>query len=127
MAYGARLESVLGASPRGFESPILRKIKNDPLWVFFHFWGWGDENLVRGRGQSMAASYADTVAESCALDFGEGHSPPIKQAPFRGLFLLAGFMVWIQTFAACLERRLSQNKIANARPSTPRNLWLLRF
>lgn len=25
MAYGARLESVLGASPRGFESPILRR------------------------------------------------------------------------------------------------------
>ena len=24
MAYGARLESVLGASPQGFESPILR-------------------------------------------------------------------------------------------------------
>ena len=32
MAYGARLESVLGASPRGFESPILRRfsvIDND--------------------------------------------------------------------------------------------------
>ena len=26
MAYGARLESVLGASPRGFESPILRDV-----------------------------------------------------------------------------------------------------
>ena len=26
VAYGARLESVLGASPRGFESPILRGI-----------------------------------------------------------------------------------------------------
>jgi hypothetical protein len=26
VAYGARLESVLGESPRGFESPILRKI-----------------------------------------------------------------------------------------------------
>ena len=26
MAYGARLESVLGASPRGFESPILRTV-----------------------------------------------------------------------------------------------------
>ena len=26
MAYGARLESVLGASPRGFESPILRHV-----------------------------------------------------------------------------------------------------
>ena len=25
VAYGARLESVLGASPRGFESPILRR------------------------------------------------------------------------------------------------------
>ena len=25
MAYGARLESVLGASPRGFESRILRQ------------------------------------------------------------------------------------------------------
>lgn len=27
MAYGARLESVLGASPRGFESPILRRTR----------------------------------------------------------------------------------------------------
>ena len=32
MAYGARLESVLGASPRGFESPILRASKTgEPL------------------------------------------------------------------------------------------------
>ena len=28
MAYGARLESVLGASPRGFESPILRRLSS---------------------------------------------------------------------------------------------------
>ena len=27
VAYGARLESVLGASPQGFESPILRQVK----------------------------------------------------------------------------------------------------
>ncbi len=26
MAYGARLESVLGATPRGFESRILRNV-----------------------------------------------------------------------------------------------------
>ena len=26
VAYGARLESVLGESPRGFESPILRSV-----------------------------------------------------------------------------------------------------
>ena len=30
MAYGARLESVLGESPRGFESPILREIWSAP-------------------------------------------------------------------------------------------------
>ena len=32
MAYGARLESVLGASPRGFESPILRQVKSAGPW-----------------------------------------------------------------------------------------------
>ena len=31
MAYGARLESVLGASPRGFESPILRHSRFAPF------------------------------------------------------------------------------------------------
>ncbi|MEY2954405.1 MAG: hypothetical protein RL530_6 [Actinomycetota bacterium] len=29
MAYGARLESVLGASPHGFESHILRAVRNN--------------------------------------------------------------------------------------------------
>ena len=33
MAYGARLESVLGASPRGFESPILRHRTPGPVEV----------------------------------------------------------------------------------------------
>lgn len=39
MAYGARLESVLGASPRGFESPILRHRIPGPLQVpgFLYF------------------------------------------------------------------------------------------
>ena len=30
MAYGARLESVLGESPQGFESPILRQSNESP-------------------------------------------------------------------------------------------------
>ena len=34
MAYGARLESVLGASPRGFESPILRRFLLLFCWFF---------------------------------------------------------------------------------------------
>ena len=33
MAYGARLESVLGESPRGFESPILRHSVTAACWV----------------------------------------------------------------------------------------------
>jgi hypothetical protein len=32
VAYGARLESVLGASPRGFESPILRRCDESDDW-----------------------------------------------------------------------------------------------
>ena len=35
MAYGARLESVLGASPHGFESHILRKMDKPALSSFF--------------------------------------------------------------------------------------------
>ncbi len=30
VAYGARLESVLGESPQGFESPILRHVHESP-------------------------------------------------------------------------------------------------
>ena len=41
MAYGARLESVLGESPRGFESPILRGMKKPPIKGVFSFPGFG--------------------------------------------------------------------------------------
>ena len=37
MAYGARLESVLGESPRGFESPLLRAKINPGLIPGFLF------------------------------------------------------------------------------------------
>ena len=37
VAYGARLESVLGASPRGFESPILRRFPPLSCWFFGPF------------------------------------------------------------------------------------------
>ena len=33
MAYGARLESVLGESPQGFESPILRQMLESPARI----------------------------------------------------------------------------------------------
>jgi hypothetical protein len=46
VAYGARLESVLGASPRGFESLSLRQNKKDlPVAGLFYFdTGAGDSN-----------------------------------------------------------------------------------
>jgi hypothetical protein len=33
VAYGARLESVLGESPQGFESPILRQMHESPARI----------------------------------------------------------------------------------------------
>jgi hypothetical protein len=38
VAYGARLESVLGESPRGFESPILRQSNWPSALVFTGLW-----------------------------------------------------------------------------------------
>ena len=53
MAYGARLESVLGASPRGFESPILRHV---------------DERCGLGGARALGSSWAESAAvESSTL------------------------------------------------------------
>ena len=64
MAYGARLESALSESSRGFESPILRK-QNDRLsgglFVCWGFLGW-----IR--------TFAGAPSASRSGDFG-GHSP----------------------------------------------------
>ncbi len=52
MAYGARLESVLGASPRGFESPILRNTSPGSVEIpgfsfcFQRFWAVGIETDI---------------------------------------------------------------------------------
>ena len=51
MAYGARLESVLGASPRGFESPILRHRTPGPLQVPGFSRAWGA--LARGASRPV--------------------------------------------------------------------------
>ncbi len=66
MAYGARLESVLGASPRGFESPILRDVMSRVIVqamardflvfgagmcrVIVHFFGWVSRVIVHFFG-----------------------------------------------------------------------------
>ena len=64
MAYGARLESVLGASPRGFESPILRSTSPGSVEIpgfffcFQQFLAGGTETdiyrLVRLGAQKVA-------------------------------------------------------------------------
>ena len=62
MAYGARLESVLGASPRGFESPILRQLSKKPLTLFEAlFFGY----FINSFFNSSVASFL-----SFSLDYG---------------------------------------------------------
>ena len=68
MAYGARLESVLGESPRGFESPILRGMKKPPLRGFFHSRILVDLYSNLGSGPTAFAKRQ--------LRAGDPHSPP---------------------------------------------------
>ena len=60
MAYGARLESVLGESPRGFESPILRRCEGPVTCgdVGGGPFGVGVPEAVKGRGSSLGSSLA---------------------------------------------------------------------
>ena len=57
MAYGARLESALSESSRGFESPILRK-QNDRLsggfFVCWGYWGGFERSLGPHRRREAA-------------------------------------------------------------------------
>ena len=57
MAYGARLESVLGESPRGFESPILRR---DPQSVAPEH-TIGRPGATSGRGSKVSSTALVTV------------------------------------------------------------------
>jgi hypothetical protein len=47
VAYGARLESVLGASPRGFESPILRRFLARKRRFSGAFGRWGSRITLK--------------------------------------------------------------------------------
>ena len=75
MAYGARLESVLGLRPRGFESPIFRQSKRRLI-----YWGaFCNVVMMRIRGGAMAESLR--------------RSPPFfanKTTVFRAVFCLLG-------------------------------------
>ena len=82
MAYGARLESVLGESPRGFESPILRRKSLDRTGRTFV-----NEKSAQGSNQSqlpsgptlvptpLTRSFAGTPHEVILLS--QTHSPTI--------------------------------------------------
>src|SRR3712207_5770674 len=60
VAYGARLESVLGESPRGFESPILRKRERPPCGAaFLVCGGMGGRGPLTGGGPPAHACAGD--------------------------------------------------------------------
>ncbi len=82
MAYGARLESALSESSRGFESPILRRNDNDPLWVVFHFWGWG-----------MRTGFAGAPSASRSGDFGGPFSALPHQAARVNSWIQSNFFL----------------------------------
>lgn len=65
MAYGARLESVLGESPRGFESPILRRYDRRP----------------RPKGAAFCRIHAVPPTQNAGL----GRAPALGTLPDRGL------------------------------------------
>ena len=87
MAYGARLESVLGASPRGFESPILRHRTPGPLQVpgFLLF---GAPLVFRVplvfRAPSGPAAREIATREPAARS-GRSRSPPVPSGPSGAL------------------------------------------
>ena len=61
MAYGARLESVLGESPRGFESPILRAVN----------WKWvAPMTVVTPRDSQAIRDLVHVVRPARIIEFG---------------------------------------------------------
>ena len=65
MAYGARLESVLGATPRGFESRILRAPDQHTCWL-----GYAQPAPTQAPGLSFGLSSDQMVrALSVVLAF----------------------------------------------------------
>ena len=79
MAYGARLESVLGASPRGFESPILRQLTlytNPGLWPGFvcQQLAFPSALSTSQPARLLSIGYLQS-GQSCAAWFSIGKSP----------------------------------------------------
>lgn len=79
MAYGARLESVLGASPRGFESLSLRQRKMTYCQVgHFSLRDGGSEpgkRAQRTEGFGRARTRAGVYSEHAAMEKAEGRIP----------------------------------------------------
>jgi hypothetical protein len=76
VAYGARLESALGASPRGFESPILRKRNDRLLGGLFVCWGYvvWDSNVRWGPiGVAQRRLWGPFSAQKTSLPLMSNH------------------------------------------------------
>ena len=104
MAYGARLESVLGASPRGFESPILRHRIPGPVEVpgFLYFrMCVCDCGCV--RAWACARGWACARAWDCARWPGAA-----RVGPFAGSInpLMRSWALLVAVWAACLDYHL---------------------
>lgn len=87
MAYGARLESVLGASPRGFESPILRQstsFSNRMVPVTQQATGRPDGRRARVRRHRRERQIIVFGALALALGFGAVFAAGIYKGTING-------------------------------------------
>ena len=75
MAYGARLESGLGASPQGFESPILRHCSRlTPSYPDFRPGSWflGRSVEVTSKPVTLTLCGGDHPGEACICRVKQG-------------------------------------------------------
>ena len=93
MAYGARLESVLGESPRGFESPILRQTQSFGTAV--------DEQPLRPHRHLLTRGVAAILAFFVPA-FGVIYALTVPNGPWEYVLvgqLLVSLAFWYAVFA----------------------------
>ena len=88
MAYGARLESVLGATPRGFESRILRHHNSTHLPSAFSESGWVARTVWGMTDHESPQPQPGAAAPRRRTGSGGGSNPPVKKTPVGKMILI---------------------------------------
>ena len=120
MAYGARLESVLGASPRGFESPILRHRTPGPLQVPGFLLPAAPPDLRPPRVLPAREPSAPRASLG-VVDLEARPCPPVPPAPSTPAALVS--LGQARPGPAAAHRHRGQTLRALRRPPHRRRMW----